>query len=197
MHLINKLIDMKNTTAEIMRTKKINKKSHNHQEKGRREHITSTNISLKGSCPSQKFLKTESNTQPNEIVNKNNPNTTRNPYLSKDMFNQSSSKSDQCITHRIDKFSKPDESYSINQLRLDWVTSPHVNKSPFYSSYEIGIKPHFQTPSNEVLNTEYTNHETELRYDSETWEVSFSNEKSKKTTRNSKITIPANILMYP
>ena len=58
-----------------------------------------------------------------------------------------------------------------------------------YSNY-------LQTPSHEALNTEYTNHEAELRYDSETWEVSFSNEKSKKISKHNKVWMPASILKY-
>lgn len=186
---------MKNTTAEIMRNKKINKKTCNNQEKAKKEHVTWSNISLKGSSSGHKFIKIENNHQQSEPTNKNNSNTARNPYLSKDMFNQSKSKSEQWLLNKNDN-RKAEELHSISQLKLDCLASWNAGNSPFYSSYESGLKPHFQTPSNEVLNTEYTNHETELRYDSETWEVSFSNEKTKKAPRTSKISIPASMLKY-
>ena len=130
---------MKNTTAEIVRNKKINKKSYNHHEKTKREQITSSNISLKGSCPSKKFIKIENNIKSTETSNKNSANTTRNPYLSSNIFNNCKGKSDQWMSHRIDTSNKPEELWTINSLKLEKIGSPNEMKTPFYSSYEAGI----------------------------------------------------------
>ena len=189
--LNKKLIDMKNTTAEILRNKKINKKT-NH-EKPRREQITSSNLSLKSGGSNQKFLKIESSIKPVDPEYKSTVNTTRNPYLSSNLFDKSNVRTEQCLTHRVEK---PEELRTVSNLKSEGLVSPNIVTSPFFLSYEAGTKSYVHTTPQEALGTEYTNHETELRYDSETCEVSFSNEKTKKTKKGNKVALPVCILKY-
>lgn len=180
-----KIVDMKNSTTETLQKKKSKKKATNYEFKHK-----------KGSMPSEcivpKTLTVDSRI--NVVTDttqkfRNNQNVQLNSARNHgNAPKHANSKSEHCLSHRVGLLQKPEAENMLNYFGND--------KSPFFSTYEQNAQGFLDTPPRSY-ETENFNHDADLRYDSETCEVSFSNEKVEKTRRRkAPVFLTSRILKY-
>jgi hypothetical protein len=106
------------------------------------------------------------------------------------------SKSEHCLSHRVGMLRLPHEEKHEQFDRLGFTISPTDEKTPYFSTFEGSAAAYFETPPKADDNENYG---CDLNYDSETQEISFSNEKPEKShTRRRKVPVilTSKILKY-